>query len=141
MLYGSGIFTLAAFILFAYCVFDVIRTEESTVQNLPKMIWLLIVIFIPIVGPLAWLLLGRPANAGFQLRGEQRSRPAPPSGPPSGLPERPPPTSSKDHEARREEALRRYMAEREEQLRRREEEVRRLEDELRRRERPEPEET
>ena len=49
-----------------------------------------------------------------------------------GLPERA--ISSEDHAAKRDEALRRYNEEREEELRRREEELRKREEEFRRRE-------
>jgi hypothetical protein len=132
-MFGGGIFALAVLALWAYCIFDVIRTDDTSVQNLPKMFWLLIVIFVPTIGSIAWLLLGRPQGAGFELRGPQTSRPAP-STPPTGFSE-PPRPSSEDHAAKREEALKRYMAEREELLRNREEEVRRLEEELRRKER------
>jgi hypothetical protein len=131
-MFGGGIFALAVLALWAYCIFDVIRTDDTSVQNLPKMFWLLIVIFVPTIGSIAWLLLGRPSGASWELSGPQRSRPAPPA-PPTGFSE-PPRPSPEDHAAKREEALKRYMADREEQLRKREEEVRRLEDELRRRE-------
>lgn len=57
---------LIALCLWVYCVFDVIATEEMLIRNLPKTMWLLIVIFVPTVGALAWLLLGRPPYAGFR---------------------------------------------------------------------------
>ena len=130
---GGGIFGLAILALWAYCIFDVISTDEARIQNLPKMIWLLIVILVPPIGPIAWLLLGRPAGADWRL-GSSDARPrlqAPPP-PTLGLPERP--ISPDDHAAKREEALRRYNEEREEELRLREEELRRREEEFRRRE-------
>lgn len=129
---GGGIFGLAMLALLVYCVFDIISTDESEIQNLPKMFWLLIVIFIPAIGGIAWLLLGRPSNAAWRP-GTNASRPVPPPMPPPAIPDRT--ISSEDHNARREEALRKYHAEREETLRKREEELRRREEELRRRER------
>ena len=125
---GRGLIAFALLALWIYCIFDVIRTEESSVQNLPKMFWLMIVIFLPDIGSIAWLLLGRPAKGTWDLRGPQRSKPAP-AGPQTGLPESRPPMP--DYEARREEALQRYMSEREEELKKREEEIRRLEEEFR----------
>ena len=133
-MFGGPIIAFAFVALWAYCIFDVIRTDDSSVQNLPKMFWLLIVIFVPTIGSAAWLLLGRPSSANLQIRRERRPRPEAPNKPPSGSSERPRP-SPEDHAAKREEALKRYMAEREEMLQQREAEVRRLEDELRRRER------
>jgi hypothetical protein len=133
MLIGQGIFALAALILWVYCVFDVIRTPEGTTQNLPKMIWLLVVIFVPPIGPIAWLLLGRPANAGFQLSGPTRYRAEPEPPPTLGLPAAPP-VSPDEHQRRRDEAIRRYNEEREQELKRREEELLAREEELRKRE-------
>jgi hypothetical protein len=131
---GGGIFAFAALVLWAYCIFDVISTDESRITNLPKMFWLLIVIFIPTIGSVAWLLLGRPSGAAWRPGSTEPRQPRlPPPPPPTlGLPERA--ISPEDHAAKREEALRRYNEEREEELRRREEDLRRREEEFRRRE-------
>ncbi len=132
MLEFDGIVAIAVFALWAYCIFDVIRTPDGTTENLPKMLWLLIVIFVPPIGPLAWLLLGRPRNASFQLRttSYRQTEPLPPP-PPAAAP---PVRDAEDHQRKREEALRRYHADREEELRRREEELRLREEEFRKRE-------
>jgi hypothetical protein len=68
VLYGGGLFFLAAMALWIYCIFDVVSTDESLTRNLPKLVWLLLVVFVPTVGSIAWLILGRPANAGFAGR-------------------------------------------------------------------------
>src|SRR5205814_928541 len=60
---GFGLVLLG---LWLYCIFDVISTDESLARNLPKTMWLLIVIFLPDVGSLAWLMLGRPLYAGWR---------------------------------------------------------------------------
>jgi hypothetical protein len=65
MIYGGGILGLALFVLWIYCIFDVIATQEALVRNMPKMMWLLVVIILPLVGAVAWLVLGRPQKAGF----------------------------------------------------------------------------
>ncbi len=69
--------------LWVYCVFEVIQTDEVIVRNLPKMIWLLIVIFVPTIGSIAWLLLGRPEGApfGFGSVGARSLRSPAPRGP------------------------------------------------------------
>ncbi|HYD10919.1 MAG TPA: PLD nuclease N-terminal domain-containing protein [Acidimicrobiales bacterium] len=72
---GPGIFGLVALGLWLYCIFDVIATEEMLVRNLPKTLWLLLVIFVPTVGGLAWLLLGRPLNAGWRPGDTELRRP------------------------------------------------------------------
>ena len=63
---GGGFFALAALALWAYCIFDVISTDEALMRNMPKILWLVVVIVIPTVGSVAWLLLGRPVGAGLR---------------------------------------------------------------------------
>lgn len=65
MIFGGGLFAIAVLALWVYCIFDVIATGEGLTRNLPKLVWLLIVIFVPTIGSIAWLLLGRPERAGF----------------------------------------------------------------------------
>ncbi|MCW2621666.1 MAG: hypothetical protein JWL64_1268 [Frankiales bacterium] len=67
MLLADGVLALAELALIVYCVLNVITTPESEVRNLPKMIWLLLVILVPIVGPIAWLVAGRPVTASTGL--------------------------------------------------------------------------
>ncbi|MDW3176242.1 MAG: PLD nuclease N-terminal domain-containing protein [Acidimicrobiia bacterium] len=62
---APGFFGLALAILWIWAVLDVIATDRILIRNLDKMVWLLLVIFVPTVGAVAWIALGRPANAGF----------------------------------------------------------------------------
>ena len=55
--------TLVTLCLLVYCVLNVITTPESEVRNLPKMLWLVLVILLPLVGGIAWLVAGRPVTA------------------------------------------------------------------------------
>jgi hypothetical protein len=83
---------LLALGLWVYCIFDVIATEEMLIRNLPKTVWLLIVLFVPTVGALAWLLLGRPLYAGFRPGDTSPRRPSRPvRGPDDDPGWRPPP--------------------------------------------------
>ncbi|HET7304986.1 MAG TPA: PLD nuclease N-terminal domain-containing protein [Segeticoccus sp.] len=61
---------LALLALTIYALVDCIQTEEGDHQHLSKMLWILIILFFPPVGPIAWLIAGRP------------NRPRPRSGPP-----------------------------------------------------------
>lgn len=79
MIYGGGLFALALLALWIYCILDVIATNEGLIRNLPKVVWLLIVIFVPTVGSITWLLLGRPEKAGF-APGDSTYRAEPRSG-------------------------------------------------------------
>ena len=76
-LLGFGIVPLVLFALWAYCILDVIASDQTLIRNLPKGMWLVIVIFLPDIGSLAWLALGRPLYAGWRpgdtsSRGPQR---------------------------------------------------------------------
>lgn len=66
-----------------YCVVDAIQSEDSTVRNLPKIVWILLILLFPLVGPAAWLLAGRPPRA---VGG---GRPRPGTGRPGGRDRRP----------------------------------------------------
>jgi hypothetical protein len=72
---------LALLTLWVYCIFDVIRTNEANVRNLPKPVWLLVVVFLATVGALAWLVLGRPSRAPSPDMSYRRPRPSAPSRP------------------------------------------------------------
>ncbi|KAA9376347.1 PLDc_N domain-containing protein [Microbispora cellulosiformans] len=56
----SVIIGLALLAFWLYCLFDVITTPEEDMRNLPKFMWVLIVIFLADLGALTWLLVGRP---------------------------------------------------------------------------------
>ena len=75
MLYG--LVGLAQVALLAYCALNVITTPEDQVRNLPKLLWLLLVVVLPVVGPVAWLVAGRPQRGGALAHG----RPTTPSSP------------------------------------------------------------
>jgi len=61
--------------LWLYAILDVISTDDMLVRNLSKGMWLLIVIFLPDVGSIAWLMVGRPHGAGWRP-GDTTYRPA-----------------------------------------------------------------
>ncbi|MCK2214655.1 PLDc N-terminal domain-containing protein [Actinomadura sp. ATCC 31491] len=49
---------LLAFWLFS--LFDVVTTPEDEVRNVPKALWIMVVVLIPLVGGLVWMARGRP---------------------------------------------------------------------------------
>ena len=69
----SVIIGLALLALWLYCLFDVITTPEEDVRNLPKFMWVFIVILLADVGALTWLLVGRP-RAGHPVYGPAGAR-------------------------------------------------------------------
>jgi Phospholipase_D-nuclease N-terminal len=60
VLYADGLAFLAQLCLLVYCVLDVLRTPSEQVRNLPKPVWLFLCFVPPIIGPICWLLFGRP---------------------------------------------------------------------------------
>ncbi len=90
LLVGPGFVGFVMFLLWAYCILDVIATDELLMRNIKsKMTWIFIVVFIPTIGSLAWLLLGRPLYAGFSP-GSTEYRPRYTYGPPEDDDEREP---------------------------------------------------
>jgi hypothetical protein len=66
--------------LLIYCLIDAIQTPEAEMRNLPKLVWILLILLIPLVGPIVWLVAGRPQ------RGAARELPWP-STHPAGSPD------------------------------------------------------
>jgi phospholipase D-like protein len=69
-------FALATLGLWLFCLVEVVQSPESNVRNLPKVTWLLIVLFFPLVGSAAWLAAGRPDRAPRAPGPQERSVPA-----------------------------------------------------------------
>lgn len=67
--YGGGLIALLLLGFWLWAIFDVISTDEARVRNLPKGLWLVLVIFLGDIGSVAWLLLGRPEGASFSPGG------------------------------------------------------------------------
>ena len=47
-------------VLTVYCAVDCAQSDRDQVRNLPKALWLLLIIILPLLGPVGWLLGGRP---------------------------------------------------------------------------------
>lgn len=62
MLYLDGVVGIALLALWVFCLIDVIGTRADTTRNLPKLLWLVLVIFLSWVGCLLWVLCGRPRS-------------------------------------------------------------------------------
>lgn len=78
-----------------FALLDAAMTDESEVRLLPKPVWIIAIVLVPILGPKAWLVLGRPrpqdrADGGTGRRSPSgrapmsRSGGARPGGPRSG---------------------------------------------------------
>ena len=122
ILLGGGLVGILLVALWVYCIFDVISTDESLMRNMPKVVWLVIVILLPSVGAVAWLLLGRPNGVGLRPGDTSPRRPAPrPAARPLAPDDDPSFLARLDEETRRLRAW-------EDDLKRREDELRRKDD-------------
>ncbi len=65
MLEVDGLAALLVLGLWIYAVIDVISTDESLVRNLPKTMWIILVIMLFDLGAIVWLIAGRPKTAGW----------------------------------------------------------------------------
>lgn len=69
MLALDGVLGLLLLGLWIYSIIDVITTPDQACRNLPKIVWLLIVILLVWPGAIVWLVAGRPwgpARANLQ---------------------------------------------------------------------------
>jgi hypothetical protein len=86
-LFDAGGLILVGLLLFwLWAIYDVATTEPSQVRNLPKVMWILVVVLLmPVtldLGAILWLLLGRPVRAAGvashpQAQRRPRRMPAP----------------------------------------------------------------
>ena len=75
MLRVAGVLLLIA--LYIYFIIDVLRTPRGDTRSLPKFVWLLLVVLVPILGGLVWLALGRVWPAPGSRFGRRRAPLAP----------------------------------------------------------------
>jgi Phospholipase_D-nuclease N-terminal len=57
-MFGS-IASAAFFIFIIFVLVDIITKENWQIKNLPKVTWVFIVIFLPLIGAILWFALGR----------------------------------------------------------------------------------
>ena len=46
--------------LMVFSLIEAVSTDESRMRNLPKLWWILLILFFPLAGSIAWLVAGRP---------------------------------------------------------------------------------
>jgi hypothetical protein len=73
---------LLEFVLVVAALVDIITRTDSQVKHLPKIVWILLVVFLPLVGGILWFAIGHEyAGASAQTSrggfGESWRRPAP----------------------------------------------------------------
>ncbi|EON22448.1 MULTISPECIES: PLD nuclease N-terminal domain-containing protein [Nocardioides] len=59
-----ALLSIVSIILMVWCLIEAVSTDESRMRNLPKLWWILLILFFPLAGSIAWLVAGRPVVAG-----------------------------------------------------------------------------
>ncbi|MFB9251332.1 PLDc N-terminal domain-containing protein [Sphaerisporangium melleum] len=98
----SVLLGLALLAFWLYCLFDAITTPEGDVRNLPKILWVLMLVLLPGLGGVLWLLLGRPLS-GQAVRRQRMGRPGPRPSVPRGPDDDPDFLRDLDRRLRRED--------------------------------------
>jgi hypothetical protein len=76
MLFGaSGLLFLLFFGFWVWALLDVIATDSDRCRNLPKGLWLILVVLLVDIGAFAWVLLGRPPKGHVLPRATDFSAP------------------------------------------------------------------
>ncbi|MET8836588.1 PLD nuclease N-terminal domain-containing protein [Micromonospora sp. NPDC004540] len=129
-----GLLFLAQIVLAVCALISCLSAEEGEIRALPRVAWVLIILFFPLVGSIAWFVAGREG-------GTRRPRTAWPMGNGFSEQHRPRQVAPDDDPEFLSSLAERSRAEDQERLRRWEEDLRRREEELRRgqddRDRPE----
>jgi hypothetical protein len=63
----GGVFFFIAVVAWLYAIFDALTAPPERIRNLPKAIWLLIILLLLEIGAVAWFVFGRP-RAGVKAR-------------------------------------------------------------------------
>ncbi len=58
MLLFDGLLGVLMLGLWLFCIIDVITTPPQSVRNLPKLIWLVVVVLLADLGSIVWLVAG-----------------------------------------------------------------------------------
>ena len=102
---AEGVVALLLFVFWVWALLDCIATDGALCRNLPKGVWLILVLLIPDIGAVAWLLLGRPEKARWRPGSTDYTK----SRGPVGLEDRPDYSGASDVSERRSAELDRRL--------------------------------
>ena len=121
-----GLLMLIDLALLVIALIDCLSTEEFAVRNLPKVVWVFLILLFSPIGAIAWFVAGRPQKSPIGRAGTWR--------PGSGFPERERPRPvAPDDDPQFLRNVERGRREDEDMFKRWEADLRRREDDLRRR--------
>ena len=66
---------VVSFALWVFCLVDAIGSPSDRIRNLPKVVWVLLILFFPLIGSIAWLVAGRPEQGAPRRSAYEREAP------------------------------------------------------------------
>jgi hypothetical protein len=59
-------------------------SDKRTIRRLPRALWVLVIVLVPLIGPVAWFVLGRPrkplsTGSGWRVKAGLPEQPRPPA--------------------------------------------------------------
>jgi Phospholipase_D-nuclease N-terminal len=82
---GKALPVVIAVVLAIYCLVQVVQARPEMVRALPRWLWALVVLAVPVLGPVAWLVVGRPRGGGRRRPPPRPARPVAPDDDPDFL--------------------------------------------------------
>ena len=76
----GGIVAVGLLMFWIWALLDCIGTDSAMCRNLPKPMWIVIVVVVPALGGLVWLLFGRPEKADWRPGSTDHASPRRPVG-------------------------------------------------------------
>ncbi|MDR7252546.1 hypothetical protein J2X46_001522 [Nocardioides sp. BE266] len=67
------LFFLVPLVLGIFCLVEAISARDDEVRNLSRVWWIVLILFFPFVGSIAWLAAGRPVRTPRRLGPHERS--------------------------------------------------------------------
>ena len=69
------IFYVLPLVLAIYCLVEAITSKDEDVRHLGKVWWILLILFFPFIGSIAWLAAGRPVKGPTRRSAYERPTP------------------------------------------------------------------
>ncbi|MPZ93912.1 MAG: hypothetical protein GEU96_03155 [Propionibacteriales bacterium] len=69
---GKALLVVVPVVLAIYCLIQVLQARHG-VRGLPRWAWAVLIIMVPLVGAIAWLVLGRPQRGRPPQRPQRRT--------------------------------------------------------------------
>ncbi|WP_433057318.1 PLD nuclease N-terminal domain-containing protein [Dactylosporangium sp. CS-033363] len=59
---GRALPFLIVLVVTLYALIDCLSSERGDIRGLPRPVWFLVILLVPVIGPIAWFVAGRPRS-------------------------------------------------------------------------------